>query len=309
LKLSILKVVVTISGEDLYLEYDIVSDENGEFTVTFNPSQTGTGSIVVKHPSLSSYAYMEFEVIGTTSPFKNIYNLGMEITPSSSSTPVFSFIMGESNTSSNVLVLTNLGQNSLTNVTGIATVLDSSDLSVTVTSNTTLLFNQSYYITLTIQANGPISLSTVILQFTSTEGATATTTIYVSVSDLKPLLVGKSLVDGKFPSGEQTVYEYIITNEGSASSGILSVTLPYSDYITLLSSNTIPSLMPGESYSLYFLVTPPTVTKRDTTAPVDVTHMIVSSEAVSLTAEIHVASATTDVAIVLIQVGDENGMA
>ena len=115
---------------------------------------------------------------------------------------------------------------------------------------------------------------------------------------------------GTFTDSQQSIYEYVITNEGTAVSGPLSISFPPSNTVSLLSPNTIPSLSPSQSYSIYFLITPSnsTINKRDISAnSTELINLLVSSEEASLATTMRVITTSATESNVTITVVDEQG--
>jgi hypothetical protein len=117
-------------------------------------------------------------------------------------------------------------------------------------------------------------------------------------------LVSKTQVQGSFVVGDQTIFEYIISNVGKAETGILTITLPAVPGVSLITPTTIPSLLPKESFSIFFSISPQPLTKRDGDNTV-VTTVIVSSESAFLSDSLQVTSTVNTTGTVIVSVVDD----
>jgi hypothetical protein len=120
-----------------------------------------------------------------------------------------------------------------------------------------------------------------------------------------PFLTSKNIL-GNFPSGEQTVYEQIISNEGYAQTGPLSIVFPETSGFILLSPSVIPSLLPGESYSIYYLITPNNLKRAEDNSTI-INNIIIFSEDVFLSTKVQIEGSSPVTENVGVFVVDEIG--
>ena len=292
-------VIFTFNG--IEIKETVKSDIYGTYSYTYYPSpqDVGQAQLLVTRPNSSPpYSIIHFELIG------------MSLSPPTSEIPVFSFVLGRSTSNNTVLTINNLSARTMTGLHANVTIVTPSPYltGVNISVASTLSGYASTNVNVEIYATNYVPRTQVDIVFSSNEGATIKTTIYVEVPTLAPTLVSKTLIQGTFVPGEQTVYEYIVSNEGYADTGILSVTLPETDGITLVSPSTIPSLAPGQSFSIFFLITPPESIKRVNASSVITSSVIVSSEESFVATNVQVIATGLPSYNVLIIAKDEQSM-
>ena len=238
----------------------------------------------------------------------------MSVSPVSSTLPVYSYI-GTTTLSHNSLI--NLSQRNITGISGYASYYG--NMTVTIGVKSWLAPGETAPISVTVLSGSIVNKTLVDIVFTSNEGATAKMSIYVSgkficsrkssftsVPKLAPKLVSKTKFQGNFLSGEQHIFEYVITNAGAGETGILSVTFPALPSIELLTPNVISSLQPGQSYSIFFLISLDSA-KRDITDTI-VSTVIVASETALLMDTVAVTPTTNTTAYVVLHIVDDSSM-
>jgi hypothetical protein len=153
--------------------------------------------------------------------------------------------------------ITNIG------ITGITATVDSVvsgwNVQVNTPQNLAGSGNNTLSYTITAPNDSYITQDTFNIKLTSTEGATAVLPVNVNLERIVPRLVASTnLVSGGMLRGNQTVVEFLVTNEGGGIAQNIEVELPNEPWLKLASPATISALNPGESSTVTLLLTPDT---------------------------------------------------
>lgn len=218
------------------------SDMAGDFNVTFAPLANEAGLYeLVAGP------------VGNLDPaVQDTFHLwGMQATPllTYSLTPNQSLIRS--------LSLTNLGDVSLT---GVAATVDGAPAGVTVNlSVPTTLVPTGATFGVEVSTDGTsFGAHPITLNFTSDQGAAASTTLGVTLVTPQPVLVtSPNPLTESMLRGAQTLVQFEVSNQGGAPATDLEILLPSQFDWLNLGVGALPDLQPGESASVILQLTPP----------------------------------------------------
>jgi ELWxxDGT repeat protein len=228
-------------------EISAFTNGSGDFVSSFTPLPNEGGQYEIN-------AYFPGNKTEDAAPEDTFKILGMQFTTAGVTQKVIS-----DSTFSGTLSLKNLTDIPLTGIT--ATVLGApADWTVQVTAPATLAGDAANSIGYTITA--PNSSTTTFdkfgIQLTSSEGATTTIPLDITLERTIPRLVASptALTSGMLRGG-QTFVNFQITNEGGAATGDIDVLTPANTpWLKLTSPGKISSLAPGQSTTLTALLTP-----------------------------------------------------
>ena len=221
-----------------------ITDAGGNFSATWQPlpGEAGFYQIGAAHPGFAD------------APTQATFTLyGMKAVPALPSVT----LLGE-NVSTGAVQIVNAGDVPLSSVT--ATVVNPpSDLNFTLnlaTNSIGSLGSNTLSYTLN-STDGQAESGTVVVHLTSAEGAVLDLPFSISVMSLNPQLVAtpSPLVRGIKP-GEQSFVSFVVTNIGGATSGPVTVSLPNLPWMSLTSTNPLPSLAPGDGVTVSLQLMP-----------------------------------------------------
>lgn len=107
--------------------------------------------------------------------------------------------------------------------------------------------------------DGLAAQGTVVVRLSSAEGAVLDVPFTIGVKPLTPqLAVSPATLVRGIKRGVQSFASFTVTNVGGAATGPVSVSLPPVAWMTLASTNPLPSLAPGEGINVALQLTPPT---------------------------------------------------
>ena len=210
-----------------------VADAQGNFTTSFVPlgSEAGVYLIGATHPGSSDVVEQD-----------RFRLLGIEAKPA-----WVQMRVTEGSTARGSVTLINPADVPLTGVS-VGVAESSANLEVTGAASDTLIPGLSS-ITLNYEIKAleaSLYRAYAVVRVACAQGVSVDVPFYVTVDPLLPQLVATptELAHG-MKRGEQTVVEFEVVNLGGAETGPLTVFLPALDWLTLVSTNPMPSLLPG----------------------------------------------------------------
>ncbi|MEM4245620.1 MAG: fibronectin type III domain-containing protein [Candidatus Nanoarchaeia archaeon] len=160
-------------------------------------------------------------------------------------------------TESGEIDLTNLGKTVLTGIT--ATIeCSASNITLNATPPASLDGLTVQKVSYTVSASDEsVTQNSPVLRFTTAEGQDATVTFNIIVSPPYPNLVtNPGYLDTTMVRGSQTLVEFEVTNTGAVSANSLSVLLPETDWLLLVTPETIEAIGPGEKIKVGLALKP-----------------------------------------------------
>jgi len=239
---SPVNILVTVRGLQRILS--VTTDTNGNFSTVFNPlpNEAGNYTIAAVFPGI------------TSAPAQDQFNiLGMLASPTSLSLAI---IQSSNQTAS--INLQNLGEVTLTGLSATINGL-AANLSASTSFTTNYLAGQNAVgLTLQITAtDASVLQSSFTVQVTSSEGAVLNVPVNVTVNALTANLVAyPSSLSASMLRGSQTIVTFSLVNSGGAPSGPLSINLPSVSWLSVASTNPIPSIAPGATNQVTLLLSP-----------------------------------------------------
>jgi len=222
-----------------------LANANGEFNVTFQPlpNEAGLYSAGADHPLVLEDEDQDFFTI-----------LGMRATPEAVNLRVV-----PNETVTGQIEIRNRSEIPLAGLTVAGQNVHSS-LNVQLSISNQLAGSSSIFLQYSITAD---YLQQATFNFNihvqSGEGATLDIPVSVAVVPLRPVLIANpSFLDRGMLRGAQTIVAFEVANRGGAPSGPLDVLLPDVPWMSLLSSNTIPSIAPGTNVTVTLALNPAT---------------------------------------------------
>ncbi len=221
-----------------------MADASGRFEAIFRPLATEAGiyEVGADHPAI------------TTDKTDDTFTLyGLQCSPASM---VENLIPGQL-PQIRQITLSNLGDTPLTGLT--ATVEGAaSNLSVQTNIPEALpVFGQSW-LRYTVVAEDPtIPDSSFTIRLSSSEGAVAALAVSVYVSDLVPhLTLNPSSLSAGMLLGGQALVQVNVTNDGGVETGEVHVDLPSAAWMSLATSQIMPSINPGGTAAIVLSLAP-----------------------------------------------------
>jgi hypothetical protein len=212
-----------------------LTDANGDFVTTWQPLQNEAG-----HYTLGA----DYAGAATTAVQDQFTLYGFKAEPASPSLTV-----ADQASAGGVILLENQSEVALTGMS--ASILSKpANVTVDLILNTNVLTgNATNMLGYTVTANDASTTGgTVLARVTSAEGASVDIPFQVTVQALRPVLVAtpNTLYAG-MARGKQAFVEFDVSNQGSAPSGPITVSLADAPWLSLASTNPMASLAPGES--------------------------------------------------------------
>lgn len=223
-----------------------LTDSRGNYALTWQPlpGEAGLYQIFATHPGVSS------------APVQDEFRLvGMRANP-----PSAAFTVVEGATGVGSCTIENLSDVPLT---GMTTTLVSAPDGLTVNTSleggSTLNGGATASLRYSVSPSNAQAYGPVTIRVSSAEGASTELTLAISVEALRPRLVATpgNLVAG-MARGQQTVVEFELVNAGGVATGPITVALPATEWLSLASVNPLPSLLPGDTNKVTFLLQPST---------------------------------------------------
>jgi hypothetical protein len=212
-----------------------VTDDNGNFSVTFNPlpNEAGSYGYAAAHPGESDPAIQGHFTI-----------LGMLAQPPQTPVPLIEQVSTNLN-----LSLENLSDQPLTGLqVGVTNQPQNVSVTASVQSGQLAGSGSAILSVLLTASDASIPQGTVNLHITSQEGAAADVAIPITVESLQPRLVfSPSQVVAGMKPGSQAFAEFEIANLGGASTGPISVLTPNLPWLHVTSANPLAPIAPGET--------------------------------------------------------------
>jgi hypothetical protein len=232
---------LTIDGTSRNLQ--VTTDGSGNGTAYFTPLPVEVG--------LVQYG---FGLPGEAqpSPVGSFTIVGMNLSAQSESPQL---VAGAAQT--NTLLLNNLTAVPLTGIT--ATVVGAPpNVNVQVSVPSSLPGNGAVQTTYTLAATGPVpSLAQFSIQYTCAQGVTVTLPFIATISPpTAQFAAAPSSLVGAMIEGRQTLVTFTLANVGGALSGPLQVNLPAAPWLSVVTSQPIPSLAPGQSGQIMLALMP-----------------------------------------------------
>lgn len=234
--------LLTVRG--LPRELSVVTDSHGNFSTIFTPlaSEAGYYTVAAVVPGITSApAQAQFTIVGAV------------FTP----TPLAVTVLAGGNISVPV-TLQNLSEVPLSGLTASLSGV-AANLNASATFATNYLAGQSNVtLNVVISAGNANALqSSFTVQFASNEGVALMLPVNVTVV---PLVAQLATAPGQLSAtmlpGQQTVLQFEVANLGGAPSGPLTVSAPAVPWLSIASTNPLPSLNPGQSNLVTIVLTP-----------------------------------------------------
>ncbi|MCG3148875.1 MAG: hypothetical protein PCFJNLEI_02324 [Verrucomicrobiae bacterium] len=222
----------------------VTTDATGNFATTFQPlgNEAGDYDLAADHPKVAADTVQDsFELIGFTATPDN---LTLRV---ATGTPV-----------TGTIELNNLSERSLTGI-AVTTSNAPAMLTANLTGPASIAAGSTAAFTYTLETTATSALGTqIFFRVTSTEGAVVVIPLNVTVVPAAAQLAATPafLERGMIP-GQQAQVQFTLRNNGGAPSGELTVNLPVYSWLSLVSSRTIPSLLPGAETIVTLLLNPP----------------------------------------------------
>ena len=235
---------LTVTVRGLQRVFGVFTDANGNFSTVFTPLPTEGGyySVSAAEPGVTD-----------TPPQAYFAILGMASSPAALS---LSVVEGTKVSGSvNVANLSEVPLTGLTaNIIGLA-----ANLSASVTPGASSLAGQgtvalSYVVS---ASDASISRSSFTVHLASAEGVALDLPVAVAVQPLLPrLAAAPSQLAATMLRGSQVIVQFDVLNLGGATSGPLTVNVPAVPWLSVASTNPLPSLSPGNSNLVTLVLTP-----------------------------------------------------
>jgi hypothetical protein len=235
-------ILLTVRG--LQRVFGVFTDTNGNFSTVFNPLPTEGGyySVSAAAPGITDAPAQDHFTI-----------LGMSLNPASLKLSII-----EGNGSSGSVDIENVSEVPLTGLTATPNGV-AANLSVKADLSTNYLAGEaSVTLSCTVSAqDASIRQSSFTIHLTSAEGAALDFPVAVIVQPLLPRLASApAQLGASMLRGSQAIVQFSVMNLGGAVSGPLTVNLPQVPWLSLASTNPLPSLDPGASNNVTLLLTP-----------------------------------------------------
>lgn len=222
----------------------VQTDTNGNFSTLFAPlpNEGGNYTVSAVPPGQSSAPpQAQFTIFGM-----KLNNPSLTLNP----------LAGGSAQGS--VTLQNLTEVPLTGLTATINGL-AANLSASAMLATNRLDDQAaILLNLSVTANDASTLlSGFTVHLASAEGAVADLPVVVRITTLKPrLLTTPSVLNATMLVNGQTVVQFGVINAGGVETGPLSIAAPGVSWLTIASTNPLPSLAPGQSNLVTIVLTP-----------------------------------------------------
>ena len=153
--------------------------------------------------------------------------------------------------------LINLGETALT---GIATALEGNtpNVSIQTVFPSSLSGKSVQKVSYAVSASDEsVTKISPVLVFATSEGQTASVTFSITVSPGYPNLVSNpGYLETTMVRGSQTIVEFEVTNTGAAAANKLKIVLPLTDWLSLITPDSVASLGPGEKMKVGLALKP-----------------------------------------------------
>ena len=235
-------ILLTVRG--LQRIISVTTDSNGNFSTVFTPLPTEAGfyTIAAVAPGIANApAQDQFTILGAT------------LNP----TPLAVTVTEGSNISVPVTVQ-NLSEVPLTGLTASVDGL-APNLSANAGHTTNYLAGQGTVIlNIVISAiNSSVRQSSFTVHLATAEGVTLDLPVNVTVTPLvAQLSTAPTQLAAAMLRGAQTILQFSVMNLGGAASGPLTISVPAVSWMSVASTNPLPSLNPGESNIVTLVLTP-----------------------------------------------------
>ena len=235
---------LTVNVRGLQRVFGVFTDANGNFSTVFTPLPTEGGyySVSAAEPGVTD-----------TPPQAYFAILGMASSPTALSLSVV-----EGSKVSGSVNVANLSEVPLTGLTANIVGLVA-NLSASVTPGASSLAGQgtvalSYVVS---ASDASISRSSFTVHLASAEGVALDLPVAVAVQPLLPrLAAAPSQLAATMLRGSQVIVQFDVLNLGGAASGPLTVNVPAVPWLSVASTNPLPSLSPGNSNLVTLVLTP-----------------------------------------------------
>lgn len=222
-----------------------LTDQNGNFTVTFQPlaGEGGLYTIGAAHPGQKTAPVQDtFEILG-------LRPSGAALTP---------FTFSEAGNAAGSFKLTNAGE---TPLTGLAVAfVDKPDWLGAVVTPSAADFGPLGEVIFSVALNGQtggFGSGTFRIRVTTAEGVTYEVPVTFDVRNLVPKLVATpGQLTASMLVGGQRIVPFTLRNDGGAATGPLQVLLPAAPWLGLATPANVASLAPGESTTIELQLTP-----------------------------------------------------
>jgi hypothetical protein len=155
--------------------------------------------------------------------------------------------------------LINLGETALTGITA-AIEASSSNISIQVVPPSSISGKTVQKVSYAVSASDDsVKKSSPVIVFSTSVGQTASVTFSITVNPGYPNLVSNpGYLETTMVRGSQTIAEFEVTNTGAAAASNLKIILPATDWLSLITPNSVASLGPGEKMKVGLALKPGT---------------------------------------------------
>ncbi|PWU16996.1 MAG: hypothetical protein C5B50_12210 [Verrucomicrobia bacterium] len=221
-----------------------LTDASGNFSTTWQPLQNEAG-----HYTLGA----DYPGAATTAVQDQFTLYGFKADPSAQSVTV-----ADKSTVVGTLSLINQSEVPLS---GLAANIINQPANVTATANintNVLVGNGTNTLVYTITASDASTPGgTVLVRITSAEGATVDIPLAITFQALRPVLVAyPDTIYAGMARGKQTLIAFDLVNQGAATSGPVTVSVPSAMWLSLACTNPLASLAPGQTNRITLQLTP-----------------------------------------------------
>jgi hypothetical protein len=235
-------ILLTVRG--LQRVISVVTDANGNFSTVFTPFPTEAGVYTVSAvlPGV------------TSAPAQDQFNIvGMSATPAS--------LALTANEGGNVVGAVSLQNLSDVPLSGLTATVDglAANLAASATFSTNYLAGQGLVTLSCLVAalDSSVLQSSFTIHLTSNEGAALDVPVAVKVNPLLPhLVLSGGQLNASMLRGAQTIVRFDVVNQGGAATGPLTINLPSIPWLSVASTNPMPSIAPGATNQVTLLLSP-----------------------------------------------------
>jgi subtilase family serine protease len=235
-------ILLTVRG--LQRVISVTTDANGNFSTVFTPLPTEAGlyTVAAVAPGIASAPPQDYFTI-----------LGATLRPESLTETV-----NEGGSQSSAVTIEDLGEVPLTGLTASIVGL-AANLSATANLSTNYLAGQGV-VTLAVlvsASDASIRQSAFTVHFTTAEGVALDLPVNVAVTPLvAQISTAPAQLSAAMLRGAQTIVQFEVVNLGAAPSGPLTVSVPSVPWLSVASTNPLPSLAPSASNLVTLVLTP-----------------------------------------------------
>ena len=223
-----------------------VTDENGDFTASFQPlsSEAGQYTVGATHPGISEAIVQDSFTL-----------FGMRVEPGSRSVTII-----EEGTSGSSFTIRNMSDIPLTGLSfEVLNEADNLDIELIPPESDILPGSGTQTLRFNITANDASIISgRMVMRIMADDVETIQVPVDFRVKPLVPNIVSTtSRIRASMLRGEPRVIDVTVSNNGGRETGPMDLLLPNASWLSVVTDEELPSLAPGESTTVSLLLTPP----------------------------------------------------